>query len=74
MFGFIQKESTSHWLFFLNTHIETLETNPIDTEVKWSKNEQLEYKSNFGKVDYLISKHVFGSDRITLHHYWIDLQ
>lgn len=74
MFGYMQKENTTHWLSFLNTHIETLETNPIDTEVKWSKNEQLEYKSNFGKVDYLISKHASGSDTITLHHYWIDLQ
>ncbi len=74
MFGFIQKESTSHWLSFLNTHIETLETNPTDTEVKWSKNEQLEHKKKLENVDYLISKHPSGTDTITLHHYWIDLQ
>lgn len=74
MFGLIQKENTTHWLTFLNTHIETLETNPIDTEVNWSKIEQLEHKSKFGTVDYLISKHPSGKDTITLHHYWIDLQ
>jgi hypothetical protein len=74
MFGFIQKESTTHWLSFLNSHIEKLETNPTDTEVQWSKNEQLEHKNSFGKVDYLLSKHPSESDTISLHHYWIDLQ
>lgn len=74
MFGFIQKESTTYWLSFLNNHIEKLETNPIETEVQWSKNEQLEHKNSFGKVDYLLSKHPSESDTISLHHYWIDLQ
>ena len=74
MFGFIQKETTTYWLSFLNNHIENLETYPSDTQVKWSKEEQLTHKKNLGKVDYLVSRHPSESDTITLHHYWIDLK
>ncbi len=74
MFGYTQKENTSHWLSFLNQHIEEQALNPIDTEVNWSKAEQLEHKKNLGNLDYLISQHPSQSYTITLHHYWIDLQ
>jgi hypothetical protein len=75
MFAYIQSNTSTHWIQKVNSWIEELSTNNVDTSIDWASNEKLVALNTFTKIEQFQSEHsrMQSSNTIKIRHYFIEL-
>lgn len=72
--GYIQTDTSKHWLQKVNEWIKEQTTNPSDSKLIWNNSDELILENQIGTFSHYssFSYRTFG-DEIRLKHFWIDI-
>ncbi len=77
LIGYIQKNDVAYWLMQINEWIEGLISTNTNPDIEWNKDDLLVFETNLAKVQKYRSNNLrivaSGTDTITLHHYFMNL-